>query len=170
MYIPVKNKDKKRPVNLKIFSNGAIQMTGCKSVENGIEAIPSNNPRFVNSKARSTISTRSKMEWWFTQHIPIDRKLIKYAKYDGQSWASCRPKSWWAEAIIAGTLRLNTKSVIATAKTPSLNASSRLGFIGQVCPTYSRTSTTSTTPTNLAWSKTGRATPSHRSSPVRSST
>ncbi len=30
---------KERPVNLKIFSNGSMQMTGCKHIDNAIEAI-----------------------------------------------------------------------------------------------------------------------------------
>lgn len=38
MNIFVSNK-KKKPINVKIFSNGAIQMTGCKTVENAIEVI-----------------------------------------------------------------------------------------------------------------------------------
>lgn len=38
MYVKVHAKNKK-PVNIKLFSNGAIQMTGCKTVENAIETL-----------------------------------------------------------------------------------------------------------------------------------
>lgn len=39
LYIIVKNKDKSKPINLKIFKNGALQMTGCKNVENCLDAL-----------------------------------------------------------------------------------------------------------------------------------
>lgn len=39
LYIIVKNKDKTKPINLKIFKNGALQMTGCKNVENCLDAL-----------------------------------------------------------------------------------------------------------------------------------
>lgn len=38
MYVAVKEK-KKNPVNVKIFSNGAIQMTGCKTVDTALEVL-----------------------------------------------------------------------------------------------------------------------------------
>lgn len=38
MYVFVKSK-KKNPVNVKLFSNGAIQMTGCKTIDNATEAM-----------------------------------------------------------------------------------------------------------------------------------
>lgn len=38
MYVKVYAKNKK-PVNIKLFSNGSIQMTGCKTVENAIETL-----------------------------------------------------------------------------------------------------------------------------------
>jgi len=38
MYVKVHAKNKK-PVNIKLFSNGSIQMTGCKTVENAIETL-----------------------------------------------------------------------------------------------------------------------------------
>ena len=37
IYVSVKGK--KKPVNVKLFSNGAIQMTGCKTIEDAVEAI-----------------------------------------------------------------------------------------------------------------------------------
>lgn len=51
MYIAVKNKDKKKPVNLKIFSNGSIQMTGCKNIENSIDALMKILPLLKKTKA-----------------------------------------------------------------------------------------------------------------------
>lgn len=38
MYVKVNAKNKK-PVNIKIFSNGSIQMTGCKTIENAMETL-----------------------------------------------------------------------------------------------------------------------------------
>lgn len=38
MYVKVRAKNKK-PVNIKLFLNGSIQMTGCKTVENAIETL-----------------------------------------------------------------------------------------------------------------------------------
>jgi len=38
MYVKVHAKNKK-PVNIKLFSNGSIHMTGCKTVENAIETL-----------------------------------------------------------------------------------------------------------------------------------
>lgn len=38
MYVYVKGKSKK-PVNVKLFSNGAIQMTGCQKINNATEAL-----------------------------------------------------------------------------------------------------------------------------------
>lgn len=38
IYVSVKGKIKK-PVNVKIFKNGSIQMTGCKNIDNAIEVI-----------------------------------------------------------------------------------------------------------------------------------
>lgn len=38
MYVHIKAK-RKKPVNIKIFSNGAIQMTGCKTIDNALETL-----------------------------------------------------------------------------------------------------------------------------------
>jgi TATA-box binding protein (TBP) (component of TFIID and TFIIIB) len=56
MYVPVKDKDKKKPVNLKVFSNGALQMTGCKSVDNGIEVLT--KAITALSKIKATVSLK----------------------------------------------------------------------------------------------------------------
>ena len=38
MYVQIKNK-KKKPVNIKLFSNGSIQMTGCRTLDNAVETL-----------------------------------------------------------------------------------------------------------------------------------
>ena len=55
MVIPSK---KDRPVNLKIFSNGSMQMTGCKHIDNAIEAI---ERTFVELKKIKAIIDPKKM-------------------------------------------------------------------------------------------------------------
>ncbi len=50
---------KEKPVNLKLFSNGSMQMTGCKTIENALDAI---ERVFVELKKEKAI---------------IDRKLLK---------------------------------------------------------------------------------------------
>jgi TATA-box binding protein (TBP) (component of TFIID and TFIIIB) len=42
---------KKKPVNIKLFSNGAIQMTGCKTVENAIDTLAKILPELQPVKA-----------------------------------------------------------------------------------------------------------------------
>lgn len=50
MNVSVKSK-KKKPVNIKLFSNGAIQMTGCKSVENAVDTLANIFPELLITKA-----------------------------------------------------------------------------------------------------------------------
>jgi TATA-box binding protein (TBP) (component of TFIID and TFIIIB) len=50
MNVTVKSK-KKKPVNIKLFSNGAIQMTGCKTVENAIDTLAKLLPELTITKA-----------------------------------------------------------------------------------------------------------------------
>jgi TATA-box binding protein (TBP) (component of TFIID and TFIIIB) len=49
MYVNVSGK--KKPVNVKLFSNGAIQMTGCKIIDNAIEALNKILPTLKEVKA-----------------------------------------------------------------------------------------------------------------------
>src|SRR5579864_1767181 len=60
-------------------------------------------------------------------------KLTAYVAYDGHSLRSVPPRFPCA----SGTLSVNTRSVAATANTPSLNASVRAlltgGSLGQAC-------------------------------------
>jgi len=49
---------KERPVNLKIFSNGSMQMTGCKHIDNAIEAI---ERTFIELKKIKAIVDSKKM-------------------------------------------------------------------------------------------------------------
>lgn len=49
--IRVKILSKKKPVNVKIFSNGAIQMTGCKTIEDGLNALEKIFKEFKKVKA-----------------------------------------------------------------------------------------------------------------------
>ena len=71
MYIPVKNKDKKKPVNLKIFSNGAIQMTGCKSVDNGVEALTKVFDVLKKTKAVVDFNKNKIIEKEFAENISV---------------------------------------------------------------------------------------------------
>jgi TATA-box binding protein (TBP) (component of TFIID and TFIIIB) len=48
VYIPEK---KKKPVNVKLFTNGAIQMTGCKNIDNALDVIKKLLPRLRTVKA-----------------------------------------------------------------------------------------------------------------------
>lgn len=50
MYVSVKGKNKK-PVSLKLFSNGAIQMTGCKTMDNALDALNKIFPELQKIKA-----------------------------------------------------------------------------------------------------------------------
>jgi TATA-box binding protein (TBP) (component of TFIID and TFIIIB) len=50
MYIMVKGKNKK-PVSLKLFSNGAVQMTGCKTMDNAMDALLKIFPELLKTKA-----------------------------------------------------------------------------------------------------------------------
>lgn len=50
LYIMVKGKGKK-PVSVKLFSNGAIQMTGCKTITNATEALKKIFPELLKIKA-----------------------------------------------------------------------------------------------------------------------
>lgn len=50
MYVDVKAK-RKKPVNIKIFSNGSIQMTGCKTVDNAMETLSKVLPELKKIKA-----------------------------------------------------------------------------------------------------------------------
>ena len=50
MYVTVKGKNKK-PVSVKLFSNGAIQMTGCKTLDNAMEALTKIFPELLKIKA-----------------------------------------------------------------------------------------------------------------------
>ena len=63
------------------------------------------------------------MPWWLTQMIPMMTKLIAYAAYDGHWWARSCPRRPGRDS---GTAMFNTRSVMAMAKTPSLNASTRV--------------------------------------------
>ncbi len=90
-------------------------------VANGISTTHSSSTRLRKSSSRSTTRMVLTSAWWLTQMMPITKKLIRYAANDGQ----CEP-SWWVSVPCPGpaTVRLSTSRVIATAKTPSLNASS----------------------------------------------
>src|SRR5579859_7346945 len=90
-------------------------------VANGISTTHSSSTRFRKSTSRSTTRKVLTRTWWLTQMMPITKKLIRYAANDGQ----CEP-SWLVSEPCPGppTVRLSTSRVIATAKTPSLNASS----------------------------------------------
>lgn len=50
IYVNVSSK-KKNPVNVKLFSNGSIQMTGCKTIENALEALTKIFKELKKSKA-----------------------------------------------------------------------------------------------------------------------
>lgn len=50
LYIMVKGKGK-NPISMKLFSNGAIQMTGCKTIDNAIEALRKIFPELLKTKA-----------------------------------------------------------------------------------------------------------------------
>lgn len=50
MYVDVKAK-RKKPVNIKLFSNGAIQMTGCKTVDNAMETLSKVLPELKKVRA-----------------------------------------------------------------------------------------------------------------------
>ena len=50
MYVNVKAK-KKKPVNIKLFLNGSIQMTGCKTIDNAIETLSKVLPELSKVKA-----------------------------------------------------------------------------------------------------------------------
>lgn len=39
MYVYAKGKKDKKPVNVKLFSNGAIQMTGCQKIDNAVDVL-----------------------------------------------------------------------------------------------------------------------------------
>src|SRR4051794_10826058 len=71
----------------------------------------------------STYSSRTKMPWWVSQIPPIVRKLVANARYPGHSWTIAEPRCSKPSSGIASS---STSSVIAIAKTPSLNASVRL--------------------------------------------
>src|ERR1700678_2220035 len=82
----------------------------------------SSSTRFRNSSVRSTTAIPRTSAWWLTQTMPIMKKLIRYATKTGQ-WVP----SWWSSVSWRpglATMRLRASSVMATAKTPSLNASS----------------------------------------------
>src|SRR5580692_10317548 len=82
----------------------------------------SSSTRFRNSSVRSTAAIPRTSAWWLTQTMPIMKKLIRYATKTGQ-WVP----SWWSSVSWRSglaTMRLRASSVMATAKTPSLNASS----------------------------------------------
>lgn len=50
LYIAVKGKGK-NPVSMKLFSNGAVQMTGCKTIDNAVEALTKIFPELQKIKA-----------------------------------------------------------------------------------------------------------------------
>lgn len=49
LYVAVKGK--KKPISVKLFSNGAIQKTGCKTITNGIEALSKIFTELLKTKA-----------------------------------------------------------------------------------------------------------------------
>ena len=93
------------------------------AVGNGRNATVSSSTRLRNNRGRSTVVMRSKMSWWLTQMMPMMTKLTTYAAYEGHWFARSRASSPASES---GTRTSMMSSVMAIAKTPSLNASSRV--------------------------------------------
>src|SRR5579862_2092103 len=104
-----------------LWARYADMYSATSPVANGINTTHSSSTRLRKSSRRSTTTMVLTSAWWLTQMMPITKKLITYAANDGQ----CEP-SWWSSLPCPGpaTVRLSTSRVIATAKTPSLNASS----------------------------------------------
>src|SRR5450759_1734665 len=77
------------------------------------------------SSGRSTWRRDPNTTWWLTQMMPMVTKLSANAAKLGHLSAS----ALISEPVPVGTLRSSTSRVMATAKTPSLNASRRSVFI-----------------------------------------
>lgn len=76
IYVAVKGK--KKPVNVKLFSNGAIQMTGCKTIENAVEAINKILPELRTMKAIINYETQKIDEKPFATDVTIlESKNVK---------------------------------------------------------------------------------------------
>ncbi len=84
--------------------------------------MPSRSARLANSSPRSTRAIFSNIEWWLTHMMPITTNEITNATYDGHWWSSASSR---LPFFTCGTRICSTRSVIAIAITPSLNASSR---------------------------------------------
>src|SRR5580692_2017510 len=100
-------------------SPGTGRYCATVAVENGISTTNSSRTRLRKSSVLSTSAMLLISMWWLTQMMPMTKKLSRYAPNDqrcSQSWC-CSP--------LPDTAMLSASRVIATAKTPSLNASSR---------------------------------------------
>ena len=54
-----------------------------EAVPNGIATMNSKSVKFKNSSRRSTTAKLVNSEWWFTQVMPMMKKLTTYAAYEG---------------------------------------------------------------------------------------
>jgi TATA-box binding protein (TBP) (component of TFIID and TFIIIB) len=50
--VMVKSK-KEKPINIKLFTNGSIQMTGCKSIENVVDVVVIHKSPYTNTMCRT---------------------------------------------------------------------------------------------------------------------
>src|SRR6266567_1680943 len=78
--------------------------------------------RLMNWIVRSIALRPLNIAWWFTQTTPTVRKLATYVTSCGHCPSSAENS---LPDATSGTVNCSTSSVIATAKTPSLKASSR---------------------------------------------
>lgn len=77
MYVDVKAK-RKKPVNIKLFSNGAIQMTGCKTVDNAMETLSKVLPELKKVKATIDYKNFKVVEKPFASNLEnLELKNIK---------------------------------------------------------------------------------------------
>lgn len=68
MYVNVKSKNKK-PVNVKLFKNGSIQMTGCKTIDHAIEVLGKISNNFKVIKAIIKYNKKQVVEKPFVDNI-----------------------------------------------------------------------------------------------------
>ena len=80
MYVDVKAK-RKKPVNIKLFSNGAIQMTGCKTIDNAMETLSKVLPELKKVKATIDYKNFKVVEKPFASNLDnLELKNIKNVK------------------------------------------------------------------------------------------